>query len=176
VGEAAAEVPLAGGFVARGVVRVGDTVRRPLTDDSERIHRLLAYFERRRFEGAPRFIGIGARGREILSFIEGFAPPHNRFSLTEEAAAAGARLVRRVHDLTADTDFAAGSEVAWHPNLSQQNWIFRDMIPGAIIDWDGSRPTMSSSPTWDQRIAGRRSAPGWLRPSGPVGRLTVCHR
>jgi hypothetical protein len=33
------EVPLTGGFVARGVVRVGDTVRRPLTDDSERIHR-----------------------------------------------------------------------------------------------------------------------------------------
>jgi hypothetical protein len=54
--------------------------------------------------------------------------------------AAGARLVRTVHDLTAGTKFAAGSEVACHPNLSQQNFIFRDMIPIAIIDWDGTRP------------------------------------
>jgi aminoglycoside phosphotransferase (APT) family kinase protein len=45
-----------------------------------------------------------------------------------------------VHDLTAGTEFAAGSEVACHPNLSQQNWIFRDMIPVAIIDWDRTAP------------------------------------
>jgi hypothetical protein len=32
--------------------------------------------------------------------------------------AAGARLVRRVHELTADTEFAADSEVACHLNLS----------------------------------------------------------
>jgi Ser/Thr protein kinase RdoA (MazF antagonist) len=134
------DVPLTGGRVARGVVRVGDTVRRPLTEDSERIHRLLAHFERRGFGAAPRFLGIDVRGREILTFIEGFAPPHNGFRLTEEAVAAGARLVRQVHDLTAGTEFAAGSEVACHPNLSQPNFIFRDMIPIAIIDWDSARP------------------------------------
>ena len=134
------EVALAGGRVARGVVRVGDTVRRPWPDDSERIHRLLAHLERSRFGAAPRFLGVDARGREILTFIEGFAPPHNGFRLTEEAVAAGARLVRRVHDLTAGTEFAAGSEVACHRNLSQPNFIFRDMIPIAIIDWDSTRP------------------------------------
>jgi hypothetical protein len=55
---------------------------------------------------------------------QGFAPPHNGFRLTEEAVAAGARLVRQVHDLTAGTEFAAGSEFACHLNLSQQNFIF----------------------------------------------------
>jgi hypothetical protein len=134
------EVALTGGRVARGVVRVGDTVRRPWPDDSERIHRLLAHLERSGFGAAPRFLGVDARGREILSFIEGVAPPHNGFRLTEEAVAAGARLVRRVHDLTAGTEFAAGSEVACHRNLSQPNFIFRDMIPIAIIDWDSTRP------------------------------------
>ena len=124
----------------RGVVRVGDTVRRPLTPGSERIHRLLGYLADCGFDGAPRFLGIDARGREILSFIEGFAPSHNGFELTEEGVRAGARLVRRVHDLTAGTEFAAGSEVACHPNLAQQNFIFQDMIPVAIIDWDGTRP------------------------------------
>ena len=56
------EVPLTGGNTP-GVVRVGDTVRRPLQPGSERIHRLLAHFERCGFGGAPRLLGIDARGR-----------------------------------------------------------------------------------------------------------------
>jgi hypothetical protein len=133
------EQPLTGGNTP-GVVRVGGTVRRPLNPSSARIHRMLTYFERCGFDGVPRFLGIDARGREILSFIEGFAPPHNGFELSEQGVRAGARLLRRVHDLTEGTEFAAGSEVACHPNLSQPNFIFRDMIPVAIIDWDGTRP------------------------------------
>jgi hypothetical protein len=134
------EVPLAGGRIARGVVRVGGTVRRPMPSDPDFVHGLLAHLERCGFEGAPRFLGVDSRGREILSYIEGWAPPHNGFRLPREAVAAGARLVRRVHDLTAGTEFAAGSEVACHLNLAQQNFVFRDMIPIAIIDWDSTRP------------------------------------
>jgi len=133
------EVPLTGGHTP-GVVRAGNTVRRPLNPDSGRIHRLLTHFENCGFYGVPRFLGVDPRHREILSFIDGFAPPHNGFWLTEEGVRAGARLVRRVHDLTEGTEFSAGSEVACHPNLSQPNFIFRDMIPVAIIDWDGTRP------------------------------------
>jgi Phosphotransferase enzyme family len=137
---AAAEVPLTGGMSTPGVVRVGDTVRRPQKPDSDSVHALLEHFERCGFDGAPRFKGIDSRGRAMLEFIEGFAPPHNGFELSEEAVSAGARLVRRVHDLTAGTAFAAGSEVACHPNLSQPNFVFRDMIPVGIIDWDGVHP------------------------------------
>jgi Ser/Thr protein kinase RdoA (MazF antagonist) len=139
VDDAPREVPFTGGNTP-GVVRAGDTVRRPLNPGSARIHRLLAYFERCGFDGAPRFLGIDSRGREILTFIDGFAPPHNGFELSKQGVRAGAQLLRRVHDLTAGTEFAAGSEVACHPNLSQQNFVFRDMIPVAIIDWDGTRP------------------------------------
>jgi hypothetical protein len=84
------EVPLTGGHNP-GVVRVGATVRRKLKPGSDRIHRLLTYFESRGFDGVPRFLGIDARGREILSFIDGFAPPHNGFWLNEEGVRAGAR-------------------------------------------------------------------------------------
>src|SRR5262249_40392337 len=92
------------------------------------------------FDGSPRYLGIDEKGREILSYIDGFAPPHNGFRLTEDAVRAGARLVRDVHDLTQGTPFAAGSEVAAHRNLSQPNFVFRDMVPIAIIDWDSTRP------------------------------------
>jgi len=139
VDDASLEVPLTGGNTP-GVVRVGDTVRRPLNPGSARVHRLLTYFERCGFDGAPRFLGIDSRGREILMFIDGFAPPHNGFELSEQGVRAGARLLRRVHDLTADTEFSVGAEVACHPNLSQQNFVFRDMIPVAIIDWDETGP------------------------------------
>jgi len=140
VGRDAEEVPLAGGISTPGVVRVGDTVRRPVKEDAEYTHALLVHLERRGFAGAQRFLGVDDRGRSILSYIEGFAPPHNGFELSEEAVRAGARLVRAVHDLTEGTRFAAGSEVACHPNLSQPNFIFRDMAPIAIIDWDGTCP------------------------------------
>jgi len=134
------EVPLLGGMSTPGVVRVGDTVRRPVNANSDYVHSLLLHLEQSGFEGAPRYLGIDQKGREILSFIEGWAPPHNGFQLSEEAVRAGARLVRDVHDLTQGTPFAAGSEVAAHRNLSQPNFIFRDMVPIAIIDWDVTHP------------------------------------
>jgi hypothetical protein len=134
------EVPLLGGMSTPGVVKVGCTVRRPMSANAGYVHDLLLHFEECGFGGAPRYLGVDQRGREILSFIDGFAPPHNGFELTEEAVRAGARLVRDVHDLTEGTRFAAGAEVAAHRNLSQPNFVFRDMIPVAIIDWDITRP------------------------------------
>jgi hypothetical protein len=123
-----------------GVVRVGDTVRRPVKADSDYVHALLEHFEAAGFDGAPRFLGIDSKGRATFTYIEGFAPPHNGFELPEEGVAAGARLLRSVHDLTAGTRFAEGSEVACHPSLSQPNFVFRDLVPVAIIDWDGTKP------------------------------------
>lgn len=134
------EIPLAGGMSTPGVVRVADTVRRPVKADADYVHALLAHLERAGFDGAPRFLGTDERGRAVLSFIDGWSPPHNGFRLEEQAVRDGARLVHRVHDLTEGTEFARGSEVACHPNLSQPNFVFRERRPVAIIDWDGTRP------------------------------------
>jgi hypothetical protein len=124
------EIPLTGGMSTPGVVRVGDTVRRPQKPDADYVHALLAHFEQARFEGAPRFLGIDERGRAVFSFVEGFAPPpHNGFRMDEQAVSAGAQLVRSVHDLTEGTEFARGGEVACHPNLSQPNFVFRERGP-----------------------------------------------
>ncbi|HKD34987.1 MAG TPA: hypothetical protein VKB73_16235 [Gaiellaceae bacterium] len=133
------EVALTGGMSTPGVVRIGNTVHRPVKADAEYTQALLLHFERSGFTGAPRFLGLDDRGRTMLSYIEGWGPPHNGFRLSEEAVRAGARLVRTVHDLTEGTRFAAGSLVACHPSLSQPNFIFCDLTPVAIIDWDGTR-------------------------------------
>jgi hypothetical protein len=66
-----AEIPLVGGDVTEGLVRVGDTVRRPVGPHSPLVHALLAHLESADFEGAPRFLGIDRSGREVLSYIDG---------------------------------------------------------------------------------------------------------
>jgi len=66
-------VALDGGRQTTGIVRIGDTVRRPLHRNSEFVHALLRHLEAVGFDGAPRLLGIDEHGREILSFIEGVA-------------------------------------------------------------------------------------------------------
>lgn len=60
-----------GGRQSSGVVRVGDTVRRPLHRNSEFVHALLRHFEAVGFDGAPRLLGVDDQGREILTYVEG---------------------------------------------------------------------------------------------------------
>ena len=62
------EVVLPGGFTNAGrVTRVGDTVRRPRRPTSPSTWALLDHLERVGFDGAPRFLGLDDRGREMLS-------------------------------------------------------------------------------------------------------------
>jgi hypothetical protein len=66
-GGRADEVPLAGGRVNPGVVRVGETVRRPMGGRAPFIHDLLVHLERVGFDSAPRFLGVDDVGREIFA-------------------------------------------------------------------------------------------------------------
>ena len=64
------EQPLTGGRMTRGLVRVGHTIRRPVHDRSAYVQAALLHLEAQAFDGAPRFLGVDAEGREILTFIE----------------------------------------------------------------------------------------------------------
>jgi len=136
-----AEIKL-GGPLSAGIVRVGDTVRRPLHRNSEFVHALLRHFEAVEFAGAPRLLGIDEEGREILTYIEGevFVGPEEEGDpvqlLTDEQVASAGRLIRRFHDATAGTWLAGDAEVVCHPDLGQHNIVFRDDEAIAIIDWD----------------------------------------
>ena len=94
-------MPLAGGNLST-VVRIGDTVRRPLRPWSAAVHGLLRHLEARRFDGAPRILGVDERVREILTFIVGEvgAYPLPASMWSDEALVGMARLLRRLHDAT----------------------------------------------------------------------------
>jgi hypothetical protein len=133
------EIPLQGGRTTTGVVRIGDTVRRPVGANSTFVHRLLRHLETQGFSAAPRFLGIDALGREILSFLPGDVPDElGDFSLAQIARAA--HLLRSFHDATARSGLTEGHEVVCHGDFSPCNCVFNQGIPLAMIDFDASRP------------------------------------
>src|SRR5690349_21983802 len=68
------EEVLSGGNVSAGVVRIGDTVRRPTGSWTRAVHSFLRHLENEGFDGCPRVLGIDEQGREILEFIPGVVP------------------------------------------------------------------------------------------------------
>ncbi|MBA9004037.1 phosphotransferase [Thermomonospora cellulosilytica] len=151
------EVVLGGGDVTEGVVRVGETVRRPLRAHSSAVHGLLRHLELVGFAGAPRFLGIDEQGREVLTYLEGEAPgrPLPEYAATDDALVGVARLLRGFHDAVSlyeapadapwDTAFTTNvddpPELIGHCDVTPDNVIFRDGVPYGLIDFDLARPT-----------------------------------
>jgi hypothetical protein len=138
------EIPLRGGRVTAGIVRIGHTVHRPATANSTFVHQLLGHLEIKGFEGAPTSLGTDEYGRDVFSFIEGDVPGDLGFyddGILRKAAA----LIRHYHDLTAElvdasAAHALGSEIICHNDLSPCNFVFRAGEPIAIIDFDAAAP------------------------------------
>jgi hypothetical protein len=165
------EQPLAGGMdPAAGVVRVGDTVRRPARDSSPAMRALLQHLEAVGFDGAPRFLGVDEQGRDVLRFVEGDVPlpPYPAWALTDEALVSLGRLLRRFHDATATLDQTAvsgwpdewsdpeGGPVVCHNDLFPENVVLRDGRVAAFIDFAEAAP---GRPLWDLAIACEEWAP-----------------
>ncbi|MCW2507472.1 MAG: aminoglycoside phosphotransferase [Modestobacter sp.] len=167
------EVLLVGGTANRGrVLRIGDTVRRPLRPTSPATHALLGHLGAVGFTGAPRFLGVDEQGREVLSYLPGTAitPPYPAWALTAEALTSVAHLLSDYHRAVSSFDPAphawppsppapfAGGLVS-HNDVNLDNVVFREGRAVALIDFDlaslGSR-------VWDVACAARLWTP--LRP------------
>src|SRR5207302_1190481 len=146
------ERPLPGGNMTAGVVRVGDTVRRPRTASWRAVHALLRHLERVGFTGSPRVLGIDEKGREILTFHDGVTtwPDAPDLLATDDNLGRAARLVRDFH--RASASFAPPPQVPWwqgsidpiggnlvlHGDLAPWNLVAGE--EWVIIDWDSASP------------------------------------
>ena len=184
------EVPLLGGSMTAGIVRVGDTVRRPVGPWTSAVHSLLRYLEDVGFEGAPRVLGMDQRGREVLTYLPSDPTPN----WSDEALVATGCLVRRLHE--ALTGFDPPSDATWrfpsvgrratadtcigHNDLCPVNTVYADGIPYGFIDWDLAGP---DRPLYDLAFAaisytslrpdGFWPRPGCPRPPDRIRRLRV---
>jgi hypothetical protein len=162
------EVPLGGGNMSSGVVRAGDTVRRPAGPWTPAVHALLSHLHGSGFRGAPRPLGLDEQGREVLTFIPGTpAWPGQFHQLDDDACLRRAiGLIRDFHDAVAgftppaDARWqvlipAEGDEIIAHHDLAPWNLV----IGGpqwAFIDWDTAGP---GTRLWDLAYAAHGFAP-----------------
>src|SRR6201994_1010600 len=153
-------VPLTGDGVTRGIVRIGDTVRRPLRPFSLTVQAYLAHLRDAGFTGAPRPLGVGEQGRGGPSCAPGDVPrtPLPPETAGDDVIVALARLVRALHEASAGwtppsdavwggTPATTGvpitepAELVSHRDYYPGNVVFRDGRPVALIDFDLAKPT-----------------------------------
>lgn len=173
------ETPLPGGDVTEGVVRVGDTVRRPMGPHSELVHRMLGKLEEADVDCAPRFLGIDEQGREVLSWIDGEVAtrPWPQWVADPERGVSVARLLRQLDDaliligLPDDTpvrSWLSGapepvgpvSSFLGHRDVTPENTVFRDARAVALVDFD----LMSPSSRVDEVVNLLLWWAGWMAP------------
>lgn len=161
------EVALPKGDVTEGVVRVGATVRRPRQAQSPFVEAYLRHLEAAGFDGAPRFLGVDERGRDVLDYIDGDVPgaPPEAWACTDEVVAGIGRLVRRMHDAAAG--WAPPPELDWfgrHTAIElPADLVDLVGVPELVAHCDVTRRTSSSGPgsrsrwstsTWPGRPGG----------------------
>jgi hypothetical protein len=147
------EILLAGGNITAGVVRVGDTVRRPVGEWTPAVHALLRHLEEVGFHGSPRVLGFDEKGREVLTYFDGVSlsldTPEllgtldtvwKAGALAADVAAALRNFVVPVSarwwdgsvDPLADSTIIHGDLAPWNVIVDGDDW--------RLIDWDFAGP------------------------------------
>lgn len=163
--------PLAGGLANPGAVwRRGVAVRRPAPANAPAVHGFLHALRDGGFACAPLPRRISEEGWEELEFINGDVPlpPYPWWSLSDDALASVAGLLRRYHDAAASvpvdrtvawpTDLAdpEGGPLLCHNDVCPENVVFRDRTAVALIDFDFAAP---GRPIWDLAMTARYWVP-----------------
>jgi hypothetical protein len=177
------EVELPAGDVTVGVVRIGDTVRRPRQDTSERVADYLRHLEEAGFDGAPRYLGVDAQGRDVLTYLAGEVPgaPVEVWAASDDVLPGVGRLVRRLHDASEGYDapprpvppgrpapvFPEGEpRIFAQRDVTPQNTVFRGGVAWGLIDFDLCDWTTRS-------LDLANTASHWVPMNDPVDRAPV---
>lgn len=132
-------------------VRTGDAVRRSGGPWTGTVHALLHHIRAHGVSCVPEPLGRDAAGRDIVTFLEGTVPAYPMPDWVWEDAVIhdAARLLRRLHDATADFRRAGQrwrapshepDEVICHNDFGPHNLVFRDGTVAGVIDFDTASP------------------------------------
>jgi hypothetical protein len=145
------------------VVRIGQSVRRPVRPFTATIQAYLSHVRSRGFRDCPEPLGYDPWGREVLSFVAGDVPvnPLPPHATTSEALETLGGLIRRLHD--AADGWVPPADAVWggipgvlphgivalfgepelvsHMDYCPGNVVFDGGRPAALIDFDLARPT-----------------------------------
>ena len=150
-------------------MRAGDTVRRVAGARTTWVQALLAHLRAHGFPEAPEPLGLDARGREVLRFIEGDVPeyPLPEWAVSDDSLTAVAKLIRRLHDASLGFE---GEGAICHNDLAPYNTVYERGRPIAFIDWDFAAPGPRA---WDLAHAAWRFVPLNESADEPARRLRM---
>jgi hypothetical protein len=153
------EERLTGGNVAAEVVRIGNTVRKPVTAATGTVEAFLKHLESGGFPGAPKTLGRDDQNRHVVEYIPGVIA-HTQPPMPLDALRRVGWLIRDLHD--ASESFQPPADAAWdvpippdrqdlicHHDLAPWNLVM-DGDRWVFIDWDGAGP---GSRMWDLAYA-----------------------
>lgn len=148
-----AEQPLVGGNSTAGVVRLGNSVRKPWSAATPAVIEFMAVVRSAGVD-VPEVLGQDDQGRQVLEFVPGRLAMDAGPLTASDLARVGA-IVRSIHD--ASTGFvptvnphwapaiaSPGRDLICHGDLAPWNLIIGDRW--VFIDWDASSP---STRLWD---------------------------
>jgi hypothetical protein len=141
-------------------VRRGDEVLRPSNPSSRLIHDFLRHVRSNGFAGVPEPLGLTDDGQERLTFIPGDVGviPLPDWSLSDDALASTARLLRRYHGAATGFEVASGqffstemsdpgaaahdpaALVICHNDVCIENVVFQEGEAAALLDFDFAAP------------------------------------
>ncbi|MET3810044.1 phosphotransferase [Arthrobacter sp. UYEF3] len=197
---AAGEAPdvelMPAGDVTEGVVRVGETIRRPHQPQSLAVGGYLDWLEDAGFDGSPRCLGRDTEGRDVLSFVPGRCAEAlpEAWVQSEELLASVAGLVRRLHDASAGYVPQAHpfppramppsavrpdpTDLICHLDVTPQNVVVREGLAAGLVDFDLAGPSTAlrdsynAAMHWVPLRAPADAWPGWER-LDPYRRLRI---
>jgi Ser/Thr protein kinase RdoA (MazF antagonist) len=171
VGVGGDEEPLTGNVTA-GLVRVGDTVRRPVGPWTDAVDAVLEYLCSVGVAAAPRPLGRDEQGRQVLEYVPGEIGAESGTYAMSELFSIG-QMLAQAHQALARFVPPAGAvwnrvippdreELICHNDVAPWNLV-RSSRGWVLIDWDATAP---SSRLWDLAYAAQSMA--GLRADRPV--------
>jgi Ser/Thr protein kinase RdoA (MazF antagonist) len=152
------------GNVTTGVVRVGDTVRRPVGPWTDTVDAVLEHLHAAGFAAAPRPLGRDRQGRQVLEYVPGeLGAESGTYSATELSSIG--RMLADLHEALASFVPPAGAvwnriippdreEMICHNDVAPWNLVRSDR-GWVLVDWDAAAP---GSRLWDLAYAAQSMA------------------
>ena len=125
--------PVAGGST-EGLVRVGNTLRRPGGPWSPSVHHFLTHLAAVGYDGAPRSLGFDEQGRHVLEWVPGEVLMPFQADGPHAALRRVGRLLRDLHD--ASSEYVPPAGAVWNvvvPPDRRDLVVHHDAAPWNLI-------------------------------------------